>query len=86
MSFLSPERLKGSIPEQFPQCKEKITFFQKNFQSLINTLLQWKKGFFAATRPGHREPSTKHPASLFEFFIFIFQRNLRNQRLKYLLR
>jgi hypothetical protein len=46
-------------------------FFSKNFQPLINALLQWKKALFAATRPGHREPSIEHPASLFEFLFVI---------------
>jgi hypothetical protein len=71
MSFLSPERLQSSISEQPDQCKKKITFFQKNFNSLKNALLQRKKGFFAATRPGHRESSIEHPASLFDFLFVI---------------
>jgi hypothetical protein len=46
-----------------------------------------KKASFISTKPSHQESGIERPAPLFEFFIFIFQRNLRNQRLKkYLLR
>jgi hypothetical protein len=51
--------------------QEKNRFFSKKFKIPQNALLQRKKGFFAATRPGHRESSIEHPASLFDFLFVI---------------
>jgi hypothetical protein len=69
--FSFPRKITKQYTRTAPPMQGKNYFFSKKVEIPDKYPLTTKKGLFTATRPGHRESSTEHPASLFEFLFVI---------------